>query len=94
VKSVYYEKAHDFVQSTKSSLPVIGVDLPVHILSHMALETGWITDDEAWKPILADKAVSDRKYAETVREGVRKLVKEDEQGSFWLFGVREARVRD
>jgi hypothetical protein len=29
-----------------------------------------------------------------VREGVRKLVKEDDQGSFWLFGVREARVRD
>jgi hypothetical protein len=52
----------------------------------------WITEDETWKPVLADKAVGDRKYAEQVREGVRKLVEEDGQSAFWLFGVREGRV--
>jgi translation initiation factor 2-alpha kinase 4 len=70
---------------------VIAVDLPSLTLAHLALNTGWITDDEAWKQVLADPAVDDRKYAETIREAVRKIVKEESQSVIWLFGVREGK---
>jgi len=85
------EKIAAFLQSIKSTLPVIAVDMPGSILAQLALQSSWIADDEAWRPILADPAITDRKYADTTREAVRKMVKEDGHDVFWLFGVREGR---
>ena len=90
---VFLDKIIAFLQSARSKLPVIAVDLPSSSLAHLALNPGWITDDEAWKQVLADPAVDDRKYAETIREAVRKIVKEESQSVIWLFGVREGKVR-
>jgi hypothetical protein len=53
--------------------------------------TNWISDDEAWKATLAEHSMSDRKYAESIRDAVRKIVKEDGQYVFWLVGVREGK---
>lgn len=92
LQSVYYDKTSEFATSTKSSLPIIAVDLPLPLLSRLTLHPEWVSDDEPFKSILASLATSERKYADTVREGVRKLVKEDGCGVFWLFGVREGRV--
>lgn len=89
---MYYDKTHEFALSTKSALSIIAVDLPLPLLSRLTLHPEWVSDDEPWKAVLASLATSERKYADTVREGVRKLVKEDGCGVFWLFGVREGRV--
>jgi len=86
------EKIAAFLQSIKSTLPVIAVDMPGTILAQLALQSSWIADDEAWRPILTDSAMTDRKYADTIREAVRKIVKEDGHDVFWLFGVREGKV--
>jgi len=51
----------------------------------------WISDDEAWKATLAEHSMNDRKYAESIREAVRKIVKEDGHYVFWLVGVREGK---
>jgi translation initiation factor 2-alpha kinase 4 len=88
---VYNGKIQDFLTSTRSTLPVIAVDVPASILAQLAINTSWITEDEAWKAVLTDPAIDDRKYAETVREGVRKLVKDENQNVIWLFGVREGK---
>nr|XP_019050908.1 PEK/GCN2 protein kinase [Kwoniella bestiolae CBS 10118]OCF29838.1 PEK/GCN2 protein kinase [Kwoniella bestiolae CBS 10118] len=72
-KSVYYEKASDFALQTHSTLPILGVDLPPPMLCQMTLDTTWITDDEAWRSLLAKEGIStgDRRYAETVRDAVK-----------------------
>ena len=88
---VFLDKIIAFLQSARSKLPVIAVDLPSSTLAHLALSPAWITDDEAWKQVLTDPAVDDRKYAETIREAVRKIVKEENQSVIWLFGVREGK---
>jgi hypothetical protein len=48
-------------------------------------------DDESWKATLTDPSMNDRKYAESIREAVRKMIKEDGQYVFWLVGVREGK---
>lgn len=70
---------------------MIAVDLPSSTLAQLALNTTWITDDDAWKLSLAESAMHDRKYAETIRDAVKKIVKEDGQYVFWLVGVREGK---
>jgi hypothetical protein len=51
----------------------------------------WITEDDAWKATLAESSINDRKYAESIRDAVRKIIQEDSQYIFWLFGVREGK---
>ncbi|BEI98202.1 hypothetical protein CcaverHIS631_0305010 [Cutaneotrichosporon cavernicola] len=90
-KSVYYEKADEFAASVKSTLPVIGVDLAPDLLSTMALETAWITDDEAWRTLTQPALPnSERGYAAEVRRAVVEHAKST-GGCVWLFSVRDAR---
>lgn len=91
-QSVYYDKTSEFALSTRSTLPIIAVDLPLPLLSRLSLHPEWVHDDDPWKIILGGLATTERKYADQVREGVRKLVKDEGCGVFWLFGVREGRV--
>lgn len=92
MQSVYYDKTHEFALSTKSPLPILGVDLPLQRLSELTVHPEWVRSEERWKTILAELSPEDRKYADSVREGVQKLVKEDGHTVFWLFNVREGRV--
>ena len=91
---MYYDKTHEFAISTKSALPIIALDLPLPLLSRLTLHPEWVQDDEPWKSILGGLATGERKYADQIREGVRRLVREDGHGVFWLFGVREGRVSE
>lgn len=61
------------------------------MLAQLVLNSNWISDYEAWKSALMEHSMNDRKYAETIREAVRKIVKEDGQYVFWLVGVREGK---
>jgi hypothetical protein len=61
------------------------------MLAQLVVNINWISDDEAWKATLAEHSMNDRKYAEFIREAVRKIVKEDVQYVFWLVGVREGK---
>ena len=88
---MYLEKITGFLQSARSTLPVIAVDLPSSMLAQLVVNTNWISDDEVWKATLSEHSMNDRKYAESIREAVRKIVKEDGQYVFWLVGVREGK---
>lgn len=84
--------ADEFAASVKSTLPVIGVDLAPELLSQLAFETGWITDDDAWRSLTHSALPnSERSYAEQVRRAVADHAK-NPGGNVWLFSVREARV--
>ena len=91
--------ASEFATSSGSTLPIIGVDLPITLLSKWTLDSTWIHDDEAWRGTLASISTSDRRYADSVREAVQDAMrgKSDNglaasKGWMWLFSVREARV--
>lgn len=84
--------ADEFAASVKSTLPVIGVDLAPELLSSLAFDTGWITDDDAWRSLTHNALpTSERSYAEMVRRAVADHAK-NPGGNVWLFSVREARV--
>lgn len=93
---MYWEKASDFATSNKIQLPIIGVDLPLPLLSQLTLDVGWVTDEEPWRGVLASMTPPDRKYAEQVREAVREVRKDSGAGGggggMFLYSVREARV--
>jgi hypothetical protein len=90
---VYWEKASDFATSNKIQLPIIGVDLPLPLLSQLTLDVAWVTEEEPWRGVLASMTPPDRKYAEQVREAVREVRKENGGGGgMFLYSVREARV--
>lgn len=94
--------AVDFASTTRSPLPIIAVDLPASLLCSLALDHTWLTEDEAWRLVLAGVANADRRYAETVREAVRTRASgggsagvagsSGGNGWVWLFSVRETRV--
>nr|ODN99778.1 PEK/GCN2 protein kinase [Cryptococcus depauperatus CBS 7855] len=99
-KSVYYDKAAEFAAQTKSSLPVLGIDLPPFLLCQLTLDTAWVHDDEAWRAILSKEGIhpSDRRYADTIREGVLHMKANsmdsgngNECSWMWLFSVRDNR---
>ncbi|WWC65005.1 uncharacterized protein I303_107619 [Kwoniella dejecticola CBS 10117] len=104
-KSVYYEKASDFALQTHSTLPILGVDLPLSMLCQMTFDTTWVNDDEAWRALLTKEGIStgDRRYAETVRDAVKDRKSNGlsngsaggqaggNGGWCWLFSVREAK---
>ncbi|ORY27989.1 hypothetical protein BCR39DRAFT_588886 [Naematelia encephala] len=70
-KSVYYEKASEFLQHTKSTLPLYGLDLAPSLLSQLCLDPAWIWEDEPWRAILSSLQTPERRYVESVREAIR-----------------------
>jgi translation initiation factor 2-alpha kinase 4 len=78
----------------KTALPLYGVDLEPRLLSKLTLNSNWLTDEEAWRGILAELSTGERKYADVVREGVKEGIAGDKErcAGVWLYSVREARV--
>ncbi|ORX40873.1 kinase-like domain-containing protein [Kockovaella imperatae] len=92
-KTVYYDKASEFAESTRSTLPIVGVDLAPSILAQMALESSWLSDEEAWRTLLAPFSTADRRYVESIRDAIVDIKSKSEgDGWLWLFGVRDNKV--
>lgn len=91
--------AVEFATTTRSQLPIIAVDLPAALLSGLASDHAWLTEDEAWRGVLTVVPGPDRRYAEIVRDAVRSRGGDAPIGAggggkgwVWLFSVRETRV--
>lgn len=67
------------------------VEIQPKLLSEMALDPAWLTNDEVWRNLVLDLKPDDKRYAETVREGVREGRSKAGGGLCWLFSVREGK---
>lgn len=65
------DKACAFLQSTTSTLPLIGVDLTTDLLSRMTNDTRWVNEDDAWRALTSEMHGESRKYADSVRQAVQ-----------------------
>lgn len=69
-------------------VPVIAVDVPPVTFEQLTKNCNWVTDDDAWKPILATFPTQHTQYALQLRDAVAKR-KEDGLEFAMLFAVRE-----
>ncbi|CAL1710511.1 unnamed protein product [Somion occarium] len=95
-KQMFLDRAFDFgVQLkntiTQSGIPVLGVDVPLTVFEDMCKNTSWVTDEDAWKILVAGFPPQHTPYAHQVREAVLKR-KADGLKFIILFAVREERA--
>ena len=86
-----FETGTQVKNAFRASMPILGVDVPPNVFDAMIRSSNWITDDEAWKPILSDFPTPHTSYAYQVREAVAKR-KGDHQ-FLLLYALREERIQ-
>ncbi len=77
--------------ASQSGIPTVAVDVPTTVFEEMIKNTGWVTDEDAWKAIAASFPPQHSAYAHQVREAIIKR-KSDGCKFLILFAVREERA--
>lgn len=86
-KALWYEKARSFLALARSPLPLFAVDVPAAVLSHMALDTAWLDDDDstsaaAWK-VVKEKHQQGQGQTQGQAQGYMNMVR-DELRDAWV----------
>ncbi|GAA5862450.1 hypothetical protein JCM3774_002522 [Rhodotorula dairenensis] len=71
--------------------PVFAIDLDGQAFERMALSSGWITSDEAFKALLHTAPPGKRDYYNSIRSQIQRYKREHECSRFWLFSLRDDR---
>lgn len=75
---------------SQSNVPIIAVDVNDSVFEQMTKSTVWITDENAWKALVACFPTQQSSYAHQIRESV--LRRKSEGCKFViLFAVKEER---
>lgn len=82
----------DVRSSIQSGMPTVAVDVPPNMFDAMVRNASWVTDEEAWKPLMAAFPPQTSAYAHQVREAVAKR-KAEGHHYVLLFAVREERIQ-
>ncbi|OBZ78007.1 Serine/threonine-protein kinase gcn2 [Grifola frondosa] len=94
-KQLFLDRAFDVRAQVRnaatSGMPTLAVDVPPAVFEEMTRSVGWVTDDDAWKPIAAAFPPLHAAYAHQVREAVARR-KADGHRFVLLYAVREERV--
>jgi eukaryotic translation initiation factor 2-alpha kinase 4 len=77
--------------AVQSGLPTLAIDVTQTIFDAMTKNSAWVTEEDAWKPILASFSNQQALYAQQVREAAAKR-KAEGCHYILLFAVREERV--
>lgn len=98
VKQIFQDRAFETAEEIRGSvlngLPVIAVDVAPVIFDAMTRTSAWITDDDAWRSILALFPSGNSPYAQQVRDTViRKKAENPSCGYALLFAVKEERMQ-
>jgi len=95
-KQMFMDRAFDTASELKSSvqsgLPVIAVDVPSLVFEALVRDSSWVTDEDAWKAILAGLPSQHSGYGNQIRDAVMKR-KSEGRRFVLLFAVREERVQ-
>jgi translation initiation factor 2-alpha kinase 4 len=70
--SVAFETASQLKAAFQAGIPTLAIDVPLSVFHTMTKSSAWITDDEAWKPILSAFPPGQSGYAGQVREAAAK----------------------
>lgn len=70
---------------------MLAVDVPIMVFEEMTKSSSWITDEDAWKSIIASFPPQHTAYAGQIRDAVTRR-KADGHKYLLLFAVREERV--
>ncbi|THH00815.1 hypothetical protein EW026_g1755 [Hermanssonia centrifuga] len=95
-KQMFLDRAFEFGLELKntasqSGIPTVAVDVPTTVFEEMIKNTGWVTDEDAWKAIATSFPPQHSAYAHQVREAIIKR-KADGCKFLILFAVREERA--
>jgi translation initiation factor 2-alpha kinase 4 len=69
-------------------MPIFAVDIPPSIFDALARSSAWVTDDDAWRGILAGFPTANDAYLHQLREAAAKR-----KGYILLYALREDRVQ-
>ncbi|KAM0750676.1 Serine/threonine-protein kinase [Meredithblackwellia eburnea MCA 4105] len=72
-----------------SEAPVFAVDVEGPAFKAMCSSAAWITDDEAYRPVVQSAPPSKRDYLNSIRQTIRRH--KSKVDSFWLFSLRDDR---
>jgi eukaryotic translation initiation factor 2-alpha kinase 4 len=72
-------------------MPTVAVDVPTTIFDAMCRSSAWITEDDAWKSLVASFP-GGHGYASQIRDLVLKH-KDDGHAYILLFAVKEERIQ-
>ena len=86
-----FEAALEVKQAANSGMATLAVDLPPSAFEELSKNATWITDEEAWKAILAPLSAQYVAYANQIREAISRK-KADGQKYLLLFSVKDERV--
>lgn len=94
-KQMYMDRAFEFGVDLKnamaqSNVPIIAVDVSDSVFDQMTKSTAWLTDENAWKALVAHFPTSQSSYAHQIREAVLRR-KADGCRFLILFAVKEER---
>ena len=96
VRQIFLDKAFEKAVAIKASfqngMPVLAVDVTPIQFEAMTRASSWITEEEAWKSLVAMFRQSQMSYALTVREAAIKR-KAEGHSYILLFAVREDRAQ-
>lgn len=95
-KQLFMDRAFDTAAQVKSAvqtgIPVIAVDVPLNVFDVLVRDSAWVTDEDAWKAILANLPSQHSGYGHQIREQVAKR-KAEGRRFVLLFAVRDERVQ-
>jgi eukaryotic translation initiation factor 2-alpha kinase 4 len=89
--SVAFEMAQKIESAVQSGIPMVAVDVVPTTFELLCKSSAWVTDDDAWKAIVASFPIPNPSYAAQIRDAVQR--RRAEGNTFvLLFAVREERV--
>ncbi|EKM52933.1 uncharacterized protein PHACADRAFT_259100 [Phanerochaete carnosa HHB-10118-sp] len=94
-KQMYMDRAFEFGVDLKnamaqSNVPIVAVDVSDSLFDQMTKSTMWLSDENAWKALVAQFPTSQSSYAHQIREAVLRR-KADGCKFLILFAVKEER---
>ncbi|TFK23737.1 other/PEK/GCN2 protein kinase [Coprinopsis marcescibilis] len=87
-----YETSKKVKTSVQNGMPTVAVDVPPAVFDTMCKSSNWLTDEDAWKALVAAFPPGHTAYAHQIRESISKH-KADGHVYVLLFAVKEERIQ-
>jgi translation initiation factor 2-alpha kinase 4 len=92
ISATAFETGVEIKSAVQAGMPLLAVDVPTGAFDCMVKNPAWLTDDDAWKPLVALFPPQQSVYAQQVREAAVKR-KTEGHAFLLLFAVRDERVQ-